>query len=112
VLLDPADLPRGWTENTDPWQVWLDADALGPTPALRTRLEGDRFQPLGMAGHNKLLVELFTNVKIPAPARQRWPLLTTSAGNIAWVCGLRIDERARITVTTQQVLHVRLSRTA
>jgi tRNA(Ile)-lysidine synthetase-like protein len=112
TLLDPANLPLGWTENTDPWQAWLDADALGPTPALRTWCEGDRFQPLGMAGRSKLLAELFTNVKIPAPARQRWPLLTTSAGDIAWVCGLRVDERAGITATTQQVLHVRLSRTA
>jgi tRNA(Ile)-lysidine synthetase-like protein len=111
VLLDPTDLPPGWTENTDPWQVWLDADVLGPTPVLRTRREGDRFQPLGMAGRHKLLAELFTNVKIPAPARQRWPLLTTSAGDIAWVCGLRVDERASITATTHQVLHVRLSRT-
>jgi hypothetical protein len=65
-----------------------------------------------MAGRSKLLAELFTNVKIPAPARQRWPLLTTSAGDIAWVCGLRVDERAGITATTQQMLHVRLSRTA
>jgi tRNA(Ile)-lysidine synthase len=111
TLLAAADLPPGWQENADPWQAWLDANALGPAPALRTRCEGDRFQPLGMADRSKLLAELFTNSKIPAPARNRWPLLVATTGDIAWVCGLRIDERARITAATEQVLHVRLSRT-
>jgi tRNA(Ile)-lysidine synthase len=98
--------------NTDPWQAWLDAGVLGSTPALRTRQEGDHFQPLGLAGRRKKLAELFTNIKVPAPARDCWPLLLATSGDIAWVCGLRIDERARIMATTQQVLHVRLSRTA
>jgi tRNA(Ile)-lysidine synthase len=110
-LLDPAELPPGWQANADPWQASLDADVLGPAPAMRTRKPGDRFQPLGMAGRSKLLAEMFTNAKIPTPARDRWPLLVTTAGDIAWVCGLRVDERARITATTQQVLHVRLSKT-
>jgi tRNA(Ile)-lysidine synthase len=112
TLLAQADLPPGWTYNTDPWQAWLDAGVLGSTPALRTRQEGDHFQPLGLAGRRKKLAEFFTNIKVPAPSRDRWPLLLTTAGDIAWVCGLRVDERARITATTQQVLHVRLSRTA
>ncbi len=111
ALLAPSDLPPGWQANTDPWQATLDAEVLGPTPALRTRREGDRFQPLGMAGRSKGLAELFTNTKIPAPARARWPLLLTTAGDVAWVCGLRVDERARITATTQQVVCVRLRRT-
>jgi tRNA(Ile)-lysidine synthase len=111
TLLAAADLPSGWQENADPWQAWLDAGVLGPAPALRTRREGDRVQPLGMIGRSKLLAELLTNAKVSAPARNRWPLLVTTAGDIAWVCGLRVDERARITAVTQQVLHVRLSRT-
>lgn len=112
TLLAPADLPAEWPNNADPWQAWLDADVLGPAPALRTRQAGVRFQPLGMAGRSKLLAELFTNVKIPAPARDRWPLLVTTAGAIAWICGLRLDERAKVTPTTQHVIHARLRRTA
>lgn len=111
ALLAPADLPPGWQANTDPWQAWLDADVLGPTPALRTRRAGDRFQPLGMAGRSKLLAELFTNVKIPAPARDQWPLLVTTSDDIAWICCLRVDERVRITPATQRVLHIRLHST-
>ncbi len=110
-LLAPADLPPGWQGNADPWQAWLDAGALGPTPALRTRREGDRCQPLGMAGRSKLLAEIFTNAKIPTPARACWPLLLNSAGDIAWVCGLRVDERARVTPASQRIAHVALRRT-
>ena len=108
ALLTPANLPSGWQANANPWQAWLDAAALGPAPSLRTRRPGDRFQPLGMAGRSQGLAELFTNAKVPAPARDRWPLLVTSSGDIAWVCGLRVDERVQITPATQQVLHISL----
>lgn len=108
ALLDPANLPPDWQANADPWQATLDADVLGPTPALRTRRPGDRFQPLGMTGRSKLLAELFTNAKVPAPARDRWPLLLTTAGDIAWVCGLRVDERAKVTAATTAVMHINL----
>lgn len=111
ALLAPADLPPGWQANTDPWQAWLDAGVLGPTPALRTRRAGDRFQPMGMAGRSKSLAELFTSAKVPALARARWPLLVTSSGDIAWVCGLRVAERVRVTPATQRVLHLRLHST-
>jgi tRNA(Ile)-lysidine synthase len=111
ALLAPSDLPPGWQANADPWQATLDAEVLGPAPALRARREGDRIQPLGMAGRSKGLAELFTNAKVPAPARARWPLLLTTAGDLAWVCGLRIDQRARVTPATQRVMHVRLRRT-
>jgi tRNA(Ile)-lysidine synthase len=106
--LSPAELPSDWQANADRWQAWLDAEVLGPSPLLRNRQLGDRFQPLGMAGRSQALAELFTNAKVPAPARARWPLVTTTAGDIAWVCGLRIDERAQVTAATQRVLHIRL----
>ncbi len=108
ALMYPAALPPGWQTNADPWQATLDADVLGRSPALRTRQPGDRFQPLGMAGRSKLLAELFTNAKIPAPARDRWPLLVTTSGDIAWVCGLRLDERAKVTAATATVMHISL----
>lgn len=108
--LAPAELPAGWQANADPWQAWLDGDALGPAPALRVRREGDRFQPLGLGGKRKLLGEFFTNVKAPLAARGRWPLLVNTAGDIAWVCGLRLDERARVTPASARVLYVRMSR--
>jgi tRNA(Ile)-lysidine synthase len=109
--LEVADLPPSWNTNPDPWQAWLDADVLGPVPFLRVRQAGDRFQPLGMKGHHKLLGEFFTNNKVPAAVRDRWPLLSTSDSHIAWVCGLRVDERARVTSATRQAIHIRFVRT-
>lgn len=104
-----AKLPGGWRDNPDPWQAFLDATVVGTAPALRRRQEGDRFQPLGMGGRSKLLAEVFTNAKVPAAARDRWPLLVTTGGDIAWVCGLHVDERAKVTNRTSQVLHLRLA---
>lgn len=109
-LLPPDHLPTDWQHNADRWQAWLDADALGPRPALRSRAPGDRFQPLSMAGHAVLLGEFFTNAKIPAAVRDRWPLLVTAGDSIAWVCGLRVDERAKVTEATGRVVHLRLHR--
>jgi tRNA(Ile)-lysidine synthase len=108
-LIVRAGLPAGWDSNPDPWQAWLDARVVGATPILRTRRAGDRFQPLGMGGHAKLLAELFTNAKILPATRDHWPLLATARGEIAWVCGLRVDERAKVTQDTAQVLHVKLA---
>lgn len=109
-LLTPTELPAGWQNNADPWQAVFDADALGNNLALRGRRAGDRFQPLGMDGNSKLLAEYFTNVRLPAAARDRWPLLVNAADQILWVCGLRVDERARVTDRTSRVLHIWLQR--
>lgn len=109
--LDIASLPPSWSANPDPWQAWLDSDVLGPAPFLRVRHPGDRFQPLGMEGHHKLLGEFFTNSRVPAAARDQWPLLAMSDSEIAWVCGLRVDERARVTPSTRRTVHIRFIRT-
>ncbi|MEZ4767784.1 MAG: tRNA lysidine(34) synthetase TilS [Caldilineales bacterium] len=111
-LLSAAALPAGWQDNRDRWQAWLDADVAGQAPLLRGRRAGDRFQPLGMAGSEKPLAEFFTNAKVPVTARVGWPLLVNAADQILWVCGLRIDERARVTAKTTRVLAVRLQQKA
>ena len=112
TVLAPADLPPGWRSNPDLWQAWLDADALGESAGLRTRVAGERFQPQGLGGHSKPLAEFFTNAKTPASARDRWPLLVTATDQIAWVCGLRVDERVKVTESTRRVVHVRFQRQA
>ncbi len=110
TILSPAALPPVWESNDDPWQAWLDADVLGAEIRLRPRAQGERFQPMGLGGHSKPLAEFFTNAKVPAPSRDRWPLLVTADDAIAWVCGLRVDERVKVTAATQRVLHVRFER--
>jgi tRNA(Ile)-lysidine synthase len=50
---------------------------------LRSWQPGDRYQPVGASGAQKI-ADLFQNARIPAWERSRWPLLTDSAG-IVWV---------------------------
>lgn len=91
----------------DPWRALLDLEALGAGPRLRGRLPGDRLQPLGMGGQHKRLQDLFVDAQVPAADRDRWPVLVTAADAVAWVPGLRLDERFRVSATTRRVLDLR-----
>ena len=102
-------LPAGWQHNADPWCAYLDAKALGPDGLfIRRRRPGDRFCPLGMGGRHKLVSELLVNEKVPARWRDRIPLLVRADNTILWVCGWRLDERARVHDDTLRVAIVRL----
>jgi tRNA(Ile)-lysidine synthase len=106
AVMDRGDLPADWESNTDPWRAFLDLEAVGSELWLRSRRPGDRFQPLGMGGHSVKLAEFLTNEKVPRAARDRLPLLVSDWG-ICWVCGQRIDSRARVTEATERVLYLR-----
>lgn len=102
-VMTPADLPLGWEGNPDPWQAAADLDAAGDHLSLRVREAGDRFCPLGLAGHQTKLGEFFINEKVDRALRARWPLVVGPRG-IVWVPGLRLDERVRVHAGTQRVL--------
>jgi tRNA(Ile)-lysidine synthase len=92
------------------WEAFLDADVVALSPTLRPRRPGDRFCPLGMKGHCKRLNEFMINEKIPVTWRDYVPLLVNTNGQLAWVCGWRPDERARVTQATRQVLSLHFER--
>jgi tRNA(Ile)-lysidine synthase len=109
------DLTPDWAVNPDRWQAFLDADMIGPLLWLRTRRPGDRFQPQGMEGHSVKLTGFFTNQKVPRTFRDRLPLLVErdrpqGGGGIVWICGWRVDERARVRDETERVLVARFVR--
>jgi tRNA(Ile)-lysidine synthase len=108
-LSDKAGLPGGWAANPDPWRAFLDAVSAGQVLSLRTRRPGDRFQPLGMDGQSVKLADFLTNCKAPRIIRDRLPLLVVGE-RILWVCGQRVDERARVQSDTEQVLLLRFAR--
>jgi len=89
------------------WEAYLDAGAVGSSPALRPRRPGDRFCPLGLSGQSKRLNEFMINEKIPAAWRDQVPLLINEDGQIVWVCGWRPDERARVTQGSERVVWLR-----
>jgi tRNA(Ile)-lysidine synthase len=97
------DLPRDWEANADPWRAFLDLEAMGRRFWLRTRKPGDRFQPLGLGGHSVKLTDYLTNEKVPRNVRDLLPLLVGQK-EITWVCGQRLDERAKVGEGTTEIL--------
>jgi tRNA(Ile)-lysidine synthase len=71
---------------------------------MRNFRPGDRFQPLGIKGTQKLK-EFFIDHKVPKFERPTIPLLISSE-KIVWVVGHRIDEQFKVTSNTQKVLRV------
>jgi tRNA(Ile)-lysidine synthase len=86
----------------------LDLDVVGRKLIVRSRLRGDRFQPLGMESPKKLQ-DFMVDAKIPRAWRDNVPLVC-SPQHIIWVVGHRIDHRARVTTTTSRVLCLEFER--
>jgi len=95
--------------NQDPFQVWLDARLISDALELRARHEGDRFEPLGMDGHEMKISDFFINIKLPRRARDRWPLLCMG-DKVVWVPGHRPAHSFRLTESTRQALYFSMTR--
>lgn len=109
AVLTRRELPAGWEDNADPWQTFLDFDAVGGELTLRRRRPGDRFCPLGLDGNQKLVGDFLINSKVPRAWRDFVPIVA-SPQHIVWLAGWRVDERARVTETTARVLHLAFRR--
>ena len=93
--------PKGFTER---FGCAVDTSSM----QVRTRLPGDRFQPLGMSGTKKLK-DFMIDEKIPNSQRDSVPLIVTSQG-IAWVVGWRIAEWAKVGGHDRECLEIRIER--
>jgi len=96
-------------ELRDPWQGWLDADAVQLPLLVRTRRPGDRFRPLGMAGHSVKVSDFWVNAGLERQARDRWPLVC-AGDEIVWIPGFRPAQKCRITTATRQIVHLKIFR--
>lgn len=94
------------TEKDD-FTAYLDPAKSGDRLLVRTRKRGDRFQPLGLAQPKKL-GEFMIDAKIPQAWRGRIPLIC-STEQILWVVGWRLDERAKVSPDTKQVLRLKFA---
>ena len=95
---------------TNPNIACLDRDKLRYPLTLRPPQPGDRFIPLGMTGRRKLS-DFFTSLKYDIADKENALLLCSSDGKIVWIAGERIDNRFRITPSTEQVLLIELKKT-
>ncbi len=87
------------------WRVFVDARTLQAPPRVRTRLPGDRFQPLGMNGHSLKVSDFMINAKMEAVLRGCWPIVV-SGDEIVWLAGLRLDERFKVAAATERVMRL------
>jgi tRNA(Ile)-lysidine synthase len=99
---------REWSESMWPDDfrkvALLDFHSLCFPLRMRNFRPGDRFQPMGTQGTQKLK-DFFINHKIPKFERPSIPLLI-SGEMIAWIVGYRIHERFKITAKTERVLRI------
>ena len=79
--LQPADEVAALLADPLCAVLWVPENA---TMALRTRRPGDRFHPRGLGGHSQKLADTLIALRVPAPWRERVPLLTVDDA-IAWL---------------------------
>ncbi|HEY3238033.1 MAG TPA: tRNA lysidine(34) synthetase TilS [Acidimicrobiia bacterium] len=103
-------LLESWVERSAPvrwpdgrWTAVLDAERVGATGVLRTARPGERFVPLGLAGH-KSVIDALAEAGVPAEERNRHPLLATPGGEVIWLVGYRVDDRVRVSAETRRFL--------
>ncbi len=69
---------------------------------VRSRVEGDSFQPVGFEGHKSLKKYLMER-KIPKDTRDQIPIISCE-GDIVWVVGLRGSEKFKANKESKKVL--------
>ncbi len=92
-------------DDADPREAFLDAGSVPAELQLRVRRPGDRFEPLGMDGHSQKLSDFFINARLPARARDRWPLVC-AGDEVIWVPGYRPAHRFRLRPESRDVLYL------
>src|SRR5205807_778917 len=84
--------------------VYVDADVAGTYLEVRKRKPGDRIRPLGMQ-HEKKIQDVFVDKHVARADRGSIPIFFSTSHRI-WLAGVCLDDRARLTCKTQQVVRL------
>ena len=77
--------------------------------AVRSRLPGDKFRPLGQSGRKKLQ-DFLVDRKIPREIRDSLPLVVDGDDRIVWVVGQSVAEDFRVTEPSRGVILLKARR--
>ncbi len=95
-----------WDQSNSPLTekniALIDFEKINFPLVVRNWRRGDRFQPLGTQGSKKIK-DFFIDLKIPRIERKQVPLVLCG-DQIAWIAGLRVDEKVKITQSTKKVV--------
>lgn len=90
-------------------EAYLDWALLENPLYVRTRLPGDRIEPLGCGGTRKVK-DILIDRKVPLAQRDHIPLVL-SGKHVVWLGGVEIAHPFRVTPVTKKVLHLKLQKT-
>ncbi|NCX94967.1 MAG: tRNA lysidine(34) synthetase TilS [Chitinophagia bacterium] len=94
-------------DTNNPHIAYIDAAAIDHPLLLRKRKTGDYFYPLGMGMKKKKVSKLLIDLKVPIHEKDRLWILESNQ-RIAWVSGIRLDERFKVKPATAKVLVVKM----
>lgn len=93
-------------EESAPNVLLLDAGLVSFPFQLRTWQNGDKINPLGMKGYQKVS-DVLINHKITLIDKENF-LVLTSGEEVLWLAGLKTSNKFKITPSTTQILKFRL----
>jgi tRNA(Ile)-lysidine synthase len=103
-LVSATIMSENFFKDDDIFSASFDLARIGRRLSVRGRRAGDRFHPLGMA-HGRKLQDFMVDSSIPRSWRNSVPVVC-SPEQIVWIVGWRIDDRAKVTTSTQEVLRL------
>jgi len=91
--------------NTPPEVCLLDLDTVAQPLQVRPWQPGDRMQPFGMSGHQRIS-DLLNQHHWPRHSRADAHVLVDALGNLLWLIGIRTAQRGALTPETQNILRL------
>tara|TARA_Y100000814_G_scaffold233279_1_gene177095 strand:+ start:1310 stop:2758 length:1449 start_codon:yes stop_codon:yes gene_type:complete len=86
------------------YEGYFDYDSIGNRLFIRYRNIGDKFEPIGLSGHQSLK-KFMSNRHIPMSQRSSTPIITNGS-KILWVIPYQTSQFARITHNTTTILKI------
>jgi len=83
-------------------KCFFDIEKIGKKIYVRSRKEGDYFEPAGMIG-KKSLKKFFSDLKVNADEREKIPIISTDS-EIVWVAGFRTSRKFLKDKNTKEVI--------